>query len=197
MNRFVSVIHTFLKRDKFTRHIEEYFAGHSIAQIEFRAGPLQKIIPDFYVFEIAPGPKSPLWTYVSSGARQIKIEGDSKLEFLIVFEEKNRHLVELLAMVTYYHADPKSHLGQGHTLPLGEPWVESSTCDYFLISHPYIFGADLEIWQERNGHGHLLWLLPITLAERDFKIKHGLEELEKRFESSQVNYCLPNRPSVV
>jgi hypothetical protein len=47
-----------------------------------------------------------------------------------------------------------------------------------------------------NGHIHVMWLLPITAAERDFKLRQGLEALEKRFESCALEYWVSGRASV-
>jgi suppressor of fused protein SUFU len=43
----------------------------------------------------------------------------------------------------------------------------------------------------------VLWLLPITQAERDFKVAHGLEALEQRFDNSALEYWDICRKSVV
>ena len=42
-----------------------------------------------------------------------------------------------------------------------------------------------------------LWLLPITKAERQYKIAHGLEALEAAFEAKKVAYASPDRESVI
>jgi len=42
-----------------------------------------------------------------------------------------------------------------------------------------------------------LWLVPITQAERDFKVTHGIEALEDLFEQTSFDYLNPIRPSVV
>ena len=42
-----------------------------------------------------------------------------------------------------------------------------------------------------------LWLLPITEAERDFKVRHGLEALKSRFEQASIEYAEPYRSAAV
>jgi hypothetical protein len=101
-------------------------------------------------------------------------------------------------MTAYYHAgQTPQRLDVGHTVPIGEPWLPGSTCDHLLVSLPYIFGSDFEMCRWRNGHARVLWLLPITSAEREFKIEHGLDALEERFEAESVDYTNPLRGSVV
>jgi hypothetical protein len=100
-------------------------------------------------------------------------------------------------MVAYYHGGPpEQRLDHGHTVPIGEPWVEGSACDHFLVSLPYPFGPDLERCKWDSGHARLLWLLPITTTERDFKAEHGLEALEQRLEKAAIHYWEPDRPAV-
>jgi hypothetical protein len=86
--------------------------------------------------------------------------------------------------------------GIGHTVPIGEPWVPRSTCDHLLVSLPYPFGPDLELCDWDGDHARLLWLLPITEAERDIKAEHGLEALEQRFDDAAIKYWDPARSSV-
>jgi hypothetical protein len=61
---------------------------------------------------------------------------------------------------------------------------------------PYPFGPELENCEDALGHVQVLWLLPITGAERAFKIEHGLEALEERFDNEALRFWEPNRPSV-
>ena len=89
-------------------------------------------------------------------------------------------------MITYYHSN--HNLGFGHTLPIGEPWLERSECNNWLISLPYPFGEELEIMSIENTHAHVAWLLPITDKERDYKMKNGLEALEQKFDDTALEY---------
>jgi hypothetical protein len=66
-----------------------------------------------------------------------------------------------------------------------------------LVSLPYPFGPELEICNLNDRHIHLLWLLPITEDERDFKVEHGQEALEQLFDESRLEYWRDDRESVV
>ena len=102
--------------------------------------------------------------------------------------------VELLAMIAFYHRGGRLDLG--HTTPIGEPWLNGSRCDHFLISLPYPYGPDLERSHVGDRHVDFLWLLPITKAERDFKVTNGLEALEQRFDATELSYADIERESV-
>lgn len=73
--------------------------------------------------------------------------------------------------------------------------MDHSACTYGLISLPYLDGPSLEWNADRSVR--FLWLIPITKAERDFKMKNGLEVLEARFEEMGFDYADPARASVV
>ena len=74
-------------------------------------------------------------------------------------------------MAAWYHG--RRGLGAGHTFPIGEPWLPGLTCELFLVSLPYPFGPELEVCNLSDGHLHVLWLLPITVAEREFNVREG------------------------
>jgi hypothetical protein len=83
----------------------------------------------------------------------------------------------------------------GHTLPIGEPWLPGAICDHFLVSRPYPFGPGLE---DIAGHAtRVVWLLPVSAAERSFKVRHGLEAFERLLDERGVEYGEPRRACVV
>jgi len=103
-------------------------------------------------------------------------------------------VAEVLAAASYYHRTAQP-LGLGHTVNIGRPIVAGSSCDYGLLSLPYLDGPKLE-WMEAP-RTRCLWFIPITLSEREFKKSHGLEALEDLFEETGFNYLDLMRPSVV
>jgi hypothetical protein len=109
-------------------------------------------------------------------------------------EQPTPELVELLTMVAHYHRTG-AHLGLGHTVNFGRPYLPGSTCGHGLISLPYLDGPRLE-WME-TPRVRFLWLFPITRAELAFKKARGLDALEERFETARVDYLDPRRASVV
>jgi hypothetical protein len=176
-------------------HSRRFFEGHDASTRAWPLGPMRQSHPSFHVLEFAPGPRSALWNYVSVGAIDVNPPNSAKLEFLLCAAEQMDRGVELVTMTAWYHS--RHGLGLGHTMPIGEPWVPRASCDHFLISRPYPYGPDLEILSIEGGHAHLLWLLPITKEERAYKMTHGLEALERLFDSNSIEYWIPDRPSVV
>ena len=175
------------------RHLGTFFAGHACAEHAWRIGPALTHLPRLRVAEFAPGPRFSGWVYASLGAWEAR--PDPRLEFVITAPAPDLRLVELLAMTAWYHRT--EGLGLGHTFPIGEPWLPGSACDSMLVSLPYPFGPSLEVCGLPDGQLRSLWLLPITPAERAFKIREGQEALEQRFDARGLEFWDPRRASVV
>jgi hypothetical protein len=181
---------------RFRDHLERFFAGHRVQRREFEEGPIQRACPGFHVVVVGPGPRTTLWSYISSGGVNVGRVGRPAVEFLILSQEDDPKYVERLAMIVHYHHSRT--LGLGDTFPLGEAWEKGSTLDHALVCRPYPFGRDFEEFPLADSeHGHVLWILPITREERDFKKEHGLEALEQRFEQAGLSYWDLRRQSVV
>ena len=176
-------------------HLEGFFDGHSVEYFIWERGPIQAVLPEFRVACFAPGPKSALWTYASVGAVTASTANSEKLEFVLSCPYETPRAVELLAVFAYGHTvDP---LGCGHLTNIGEPWLEDSACDAVLVSLPYPFGPDLEVCRLASETVRILWLLPITTAEREFCKQNGVELLEQKFEECRLRYWEVDRASVV
>ncbi len=159
-------------------------------------GPTSELPESFSVLEFSPTASRRMWTYVTCGMSASN--SSRSIELHLFSPIQNNGLVELLTVVAHYHCTD-TPLGLGHTINFGRPWLPNSSCSYGLISLPYLDGPELEKWrrQATKKTVECLWLLPITLAERDFKIKYGLDALEAKFEEANFNYLDPLRESVV
>lgn len=116
-------------------HVRAFFAGHDCDPRLWTAGPMRELHPQFHVLEIAPGPRTVLWTYVSVGAAILSQADAQALEFVLLAPRHDPRIVEIVTMVAHYnHRHP---LGEGHTVPIGDPWLEQSPCDHLLIGKPY------------------------------------------------------------
>lgn len=175
-------------------HVRRYFAGRTITALTWPVGPIREQNPHFRVLRVAPATAGYVWTYVSVGGWAATDE-DFGLEFVMCTPTAEDRAVELLAMTVFYNHGGK--LGLGHTMPIGQPWLPGSGCDHLLVSLPYPFGPELQTCHVGDRHVEFLWLLPITAAERDFKVASGLEALESRFDEVGLKYWQVDRASVV
>ncbi|WP_367325969.1 suppressor of fused domain protein [Streptomyces sp. HUAS ZL42] len=117
------------------------------------------------------------------------------LEFVMTAHVRDQRFIDLMAMIAYYHCGGH-RLDLEHSMPIGEPWVPGSTCDHLLISLPYLHGPDLEHCPLPGGHARILWTLPVTTAEIEFRRRHGHEALEQLFDEAEIIPTDPFRSSV-
>jgi hypothetical protein len=182
-------------------HLESFFEGHPVSRLDDLPGLERTLVrvPSFSIAVVAPGPKSPHWIYATLGCwDSVHTDDGHGLEFFMVAPENDFRHCLTLAMTAHYHAGATDHrLDFGHTVPLGEPWLDGSACDHLLVTLPYIFGPRLETCEFAGGHARILWLLPIAEAERDFKAEHGLDALEQRFEEGDLEYWNGDRGPLV
>ena len=184
----------------FEAHLKKYFSEQSLSFEKWNEGIPQTLetLTQLRVAKIYPKPneEDKEWAYVSNGAWEFSQNNTQSLEFLILAPYETPRITELVTMAVNYHRT--EILDFGHVFPIGEGWLENSNCEYFLVSLPYPFGPDFEIYHiSDNFHIRIAWLLPITRAEKEFYLSHSLEELEKRFEENAIDYSNPKRKSVV
>ena len=166
--------------------------GQRSAQTTWGRGP---VLPQpCAVFEYAPSDKTFCWVYATCGMTPL-VES-AVLEVFLLSPCHTESHVELLTAIAHYHQTGAA-LGLGHTVNFGRPWLEKSRCSFGLISLPYLFGPAVENASIAGRRVRVLWLLPITSDERDFKVSSGLPALEELFERQQFNYLDPMRRSVV
>lgn len=67
-------------------------------------------------------------------------------------------------------------------------------CPKCLGETRFIVEARAEGWEFRS---QVLWLLPVTGAEVQYKKTNGIDALEERFEEARLNYLDPLRNSVI
>ena len=100
-------------------------------------------------------------------------------------------------MVANLHADPRYQIRLGTVLDIGRPRVDDSELTHLLVSLPYPYGPTLEYFQADGFQARILWLLPINSSEAAYASLHGVEELEREFDRSGINYLDVHRSSVV
>lgn len=180
-------------------HLQARFPGQVIDEVLGVPGPIEDLVEGFRIFRIHPRRAGGWWLYVSSGCWAATQEHGHGLEFVLTAPVDDWVNLENTTMNAYYHCGSvKSRLDVGHTVPIGRPWLGDSPCDHYLVSLPYPFGPDFEVCTWGDGaHARILWLLPITKAERDFRREQGLDALECLFEERAINPVDIGRASVV
>jgi hypothetical protein len=179
------------------QHFRDRFPGRDVGVLGAAPGPVYTRVPDLHILSVAPRTSGQV--YATAGLWDATNVHGHALEFVLYAPAVADQVhVETLTMVAYYHATGGDYaLDLGHTVPLGQPWVPGSACDHLLVSLPYLWGQEFETCVVPGGHARVLWLLPITSAEKTFRHTHGLEALEERFETVGIYPTDPHRASVV
>lgn len=188
--------HTTALESALRAHLQKTFPDQAITALD--VDPLGRLVPfapEFRVLEVRPSPDSPVWTYVTCGASQIRHPNSEPLELLTVTSERSERVAQLLTMAAYYHATQT--LGLHHVFGLGEAWVEGSPLTAGYISLPYPWGPGLESFDPGDQSVNIYWLMPISQAERELARRGGADALEQRFEDAEVAYWDLRRGSVV
>ncbi|MFE2265614.1 suppressor of fused domain protein [Streptomyces griseosporeus] len=179
-------------------HVREFFAGHEVEAVDYDLGPgRRETVPRLRILVVAPGPRDDAWAYVTAGCWDVMQRDGHGLEFVMTAPVRDERFVQLMAMIAYYHCGGH-RLDLAHSMPLGEPWVPGSSCGHLLVSLPYMHGPDLEHCPlPGGGHARILWTLPVTAAEIEYRRRHGHEALEQRLDDAAIIPTDPFRKSVV
>ena len=175
------------------QHFKTFFEGHDCGLMTWNKGPMNDIIPEFQVIKFSPGKRCDQWVYCSVGASKINNEISDRYEFFVVSPVDTKRMVQMLAMVTYFHS--QHGLEYTNTVPIGEPWLEGALCDNWLVSLPYSFDQSLELIPINRTR--VACLIPISSSEREYIAENGLEALEQQFDKVKLKYWEVNRDSVV
>lgn len=176
------------------QHYQNYFGIEGTRKV-LDKGPKEKLHPDFYVLEMPPNRRHGMFVYCTVGMSADRI--DNNLIELFAFSPKpSDQLVELMTYCASYHRTSLP-LNIHHTINIGQPWLDSSTCDHAFISLPYLNEQDFHVLNVDGHEIHCYWLIPITKEERDYKIENGCEALEQLFEEKALDYLNPDRKCLV
>ncbi|MEZ5986957.1 MAG: suppressor of fused domain protein [Hyphomonas sp.] len=160
---------------------------------QFSAGPVDELPEGFTVVRFPPHGDREMWTYATVGMSVISDE--CPMELHLFSPHASPGLVEILYAVAHYNRNAHK-LGLAHTVNFGQPWIDESSCQYGLVSLPYLDGPGLETAQIFGREVNFYWLIPIAKSEVDFKKACGIQALEDAFERAQFNYLDPHRQSV-
>ncbi|MFC9295043.1 suppressor of fused domain protein [Streptomyces sp. NPDC057011] len=178
-------------------HVRAFFEGHSVEVVASDLGPDRRdVVPDLRVLVVSPVSRCDSWSYVTAGCWAAMEKDGNGLEFVMAAHVRDQRFIDLMTMIAYYHCGGHQ-LDLEHSMPIGEPWVPGSTCDHLLISLPYLHGPDLEHCPLPGGHARILWTLPVTAAEIEFRRHEGHEALELLLDAAGIIPTDPSRSSAV
>lgn len=178
--------------EKIIKHYNEFWG--TFTEYRFDQGPVNELPFDFKILKFAPNNRRDMWTYATCGMFSKLDVNTIEIHMFSPFEHD--FLIELLTVIAHYHVTG-GNLGLGHTINFGCSWYKNTSLEYGLISLPYLDGPLFENLQCDSKRIQFLWLIPITVAEVNYKKQKGLEALEQKFDEVNFNYLDPYRESVV
>ena len=182
--------------DAVREHLERQWPDRSHEVFVWNLGPTRERFPRFRVRRFARRRRNQAWVYATVGAWEATPENEPAMEFFLEAPREDSRHVELLAMVTNFHADERYRLQVGKTINIGRPWMDGARAEHLLVSLPYPYGPALERCRVGELDVRILWLLPITGEEAAYARQHGHDALEQRFEAQRINWLDPHRKSV-
>ena len=165
---------------------------------------------DVYTFQRMQGDK-PVYTLATGGMSDLRMilprganpEVPRRVELIFYCSEPREEYIPTLRWVAHFPHDAKSWLGVGHTMPNGnppEPFWGSGSLDTLLFLPPIVV-------KDQSLPSHLqlggdpvafLWVVPVTTAECNYKLKKGLDAILDLFERNRHPHIFdPNRKSYV
>ena len=147
------------------------------------------------VYQFAPYKDREHWTLITGGMSDARmplpdsagshITGYSEI-FIYVRGPANWMISVLKGLAEMPFVD-QTYLHWFHTVPNGKPMtVQPSLLTSFLLLPPYYEERPFSDGFVIDGHEvQPLMLIPITEAEREFAIEHGVEALEERFDAAE------------
>ena len=185
-----------ISRSNYLRVMQEHYRRiwGNFEPFTWLKGPVDQLPAGFVVLRFQPPLHPGLFIYATSGMSEA---GDAEpVECFLLSPLRDETLCELLTIMAWYHRK-RARLGWGYTIDFGRPWLQGSRCDYGLFTTPHLEKPELEWLKTEAGRIRFLWLVPITAQERSFKMSLGMDALESRFESGNLDYANPYRHSVV
>ena len=182
--------------DRYLEHIRSSWPSERLESRRFERGPLHAVLPDIVFVSIAPqNPFADPWVNATCGLQEAG--APSTEVFLLSAEDDSDNATEILAMVAYFHADPRYRLHVGEVIDIGRPWQPDSALDHLLVSLPYPYGPKLEWMGPEGSSTRFLWLLPISRAEAERVRSEGLEAFEQSMDDAGVDTIDPFRSQVL
>lgn len=164
---------------------------------------------DVYVFQRKRGDQI-VYALVTGGMSDLEMnlprhaaDVPRRVELIFYCAEPREEYISTLRWVAHFPHDNKSWLGHGHTMPNGNPpapfWGSKILNTLFFL--PPIVAKDQalpELLQLDGQPVHLLWVVPLTTPECNYKLARGFDAMLDLFQQHRHPHVFdPNRPSYV
>ena len=154
-------------------------------------------VPHIDLYRFAPTEKRPFFTFITGGMSDVAMNAPAELgpafrrvELVFYASEDKPEYLNLLRDLAHFPHDNQTWLHWGHTMPNGmppAPLLGTSHLDCMLFMES-ILTPDSTLGERlawRDEPVNLIWVMPITMAECDFKLERGSDELYDLFSTHQ------------
>jgi hypothetical protein len=156
------------------------------------------------IYQFAPTEKRPYWTLVTGGMsdQEQTVQDDTqeltsvRTELLMYVKEPKPWMFNVLKGLAEMPFDDDTHLSWWHTVPNGQPMTaEPSLLTSFFFLPPYFEGAEFDSLELDGEPVRILWMIPITEAEREYAVKHSSNSLEELMVKQELDIVVNEKRS--
>ncbi len=191
--------------------ISEHIQTH-IGDIDFVYHEIISDLVHIDVHHVAPSDDKPYHTLVTTGMSDLPMtvpEGAEAFRFAELLlslppswpisqeafkDENNYWPVRLLKVLARFPHEYETWLGYGHSLPNGDPpkpfAANTQLCGCVLLLPSLVPEEFLRLKVAEDKLIHFFSIVPVYLEEMNFKLRHGIEALEERFEIEDISELL-------
>ncbi len=150
-------------------------------------------VPHIAIYQFAPNDERPYWTLITGGMSDFRQPGipeglSPRAEILTYAAEPQNWMFNVLKNLAEMPFVADTFLHWWHTVPNGMPMTaEPSELTNFFFLPPYFEGPDFDTLKIDADDVDVLWMIPITDSELQYKLQHGAEALEELFERYAVS----------
>jgi hypothetical protein len=148
------------------------------------------------IYQFAPTEERPFWTLITGGMsdRRQNVPADAgshiapRAEILMYVRKPEHWMFAVLKGLAEMPFDDDTYLHWYHTVPNGKPMTARvSQLTSFFFLPPYFEEDGFDSLIVEGDRVHILMLLPITEAEREYAMQHGSQALEEVMSSSDFD----------
>ena len=154
---------------------------------------------DQFVYPLVTGGMSDLPMTLPPQAK----DSPRRVELIFYCNEPREEYIQTLRSIAHFPHDSKSWLGDGHTMPNGnppEPFWGSTDLDTLMFMPPIVSKDQTlpGILQLEGDPVHFLWVVPLTTAECNRKLQNGFDAMLDLFDQNRHPHVFdPHRKSYV
>jgi len=184
-------------------HYQKYFGP--LTEKVMHSTDMKPVHVDIYQFP--PTARRPFWTLITSGMsndlQPLPQEAakfvSPRTELMMCVREPKPWMFSVLKGLAEMPFEDNTHLHWWHTVQNGQSMTaEPSLLTAFFFLPPYFEETGFDTLQLGGQKVDILWLVPITEAERKFATEHGSQALEDLMSQKELDRVVDeSRRSIV